>query len=104
MSRLTREMFCLMEGRHVHPSTLYPGGTGTVVTPQVFTDYLTKLLKFADFAKKAVPRTRANLPSLRRRAPTKAAVRLVVNAGYALTIRNMPPAVCTSTAGVLIRR
>src|SRR4030095_5798071 len=22
MSRLTREMFCLMEGRHVHPSTL----------------------------------------------------------------------------------
>jgi hydrogenase large subunit len=29
MSRLTREMFCLMEGRHVHPSTLYPGGIGT---------------------------------------------------------------------------
>jgi hydrogenase large subunit len=54
MSRLTLEMFCLMEGRHVHPSTLYPGGTGTVATPQVFTDYLTKLLKFADFAKKAV--------------------------------------------------
>ena len=25
MSRMTREMFCLMEGRHVHPSTLYPG-------------------------------------------------------------------------------
>ena len=32
MSRLTREMFCLMEGRHVHPSTLYPGGVGTVPT------------------------------------------------------------------------
>jgi hydrogenase large subunit len=30
MSRLTREKFCLMEGRHVHPSTLYPGGVGTV--------------------------------------------------------------------------
>ena len=30
MSRMTREMFCLMEGRHVHPSTLYPGGVGTV--------------------------------------------------------------------------
>ncbi len=30
VSRLTREMFCLMEGRHVHPSTLYPGGVGTV--------------------------------------------------------------------------
>ena len=29
---LTREMFCLMEGRHVHPSTLYPGGVGTVPT------------------------------------------------------------------------
>src|SRR5688572_29347489 len=31
MSRVTREMFCLMEGRHVHPSTLYPGGVGTAV-------------------------------------------------------------------------
>src|SRR6186997_500106 len=39
MSRLTREMFCLMEGRHTHPSTLYPGGTGTVPSPQLFTDY-----------------------------------------------------------------
>ena len=27
VSRWTREMFCLMEGRHVHPSTLYPGGS-----------------------------------------------------------------------------
>ncbi len=55
MSRLTREMFCLMEGRHVHPSTLYPGGTGTIVTPQVFTDYLSRLIKFIDFTKKLVP-------------------------------------------------
>ena len=55
MSRLTREMFCLMEGRHVHPSTLYPGGTGTVATPQVFTDYLSRLLRFVDFTKKIVP-------------------------------------------------
>lgn len=55
MSRLTREMFCLMEGRHVHPSTLYPGGTGTVGTPQVFTDYLSRLAVFADFAKRMVP-------------------------------------------------
>ena len=39
MSRMTREMFCLMEGRHVHPSTLYPGGVGTVPTIQLFTDY-----------------------------------------------------------------
>src|SRR5450755_697339 len=37
MSRMTREMFCLMEGRHVHPSTLYPGGVGTVPTVQLFT-------------------------------------------------------------------
>jgi hydrogenase large subunit len=54
MSRLTREMFCLMEGRHVHPSTLYPGGTGTVATPQVFTDYLVRLMRFIEFVKKAV--------------------------------------------------
>lgn len=55
MSRLTREMFCLMEGRHVHPSTLYPGGTGTVATPQVFTDYLSRLIRFIDFAKRLIP-------------------------------------------------
>jgi hydrogenase large subunit len=55
MSRLTREMFCLMEGRHVHPSTLYPGGVGTVVSPQLFSDYLSRLINFLDFAKKLVP-------------------------------------------------
>lgn len=55
MSRLTREMFCLMEGRHVHPSTLYPGGVGTVATPQVFTDYLVRLMRYLDFVKKIVP-------------------------------------------------
>src|SRR3954471_11732782 len=54
-SRLTREMFCLMEGRHVHPSTLYPGGVGPAATPQVFTDYLVRLMKFIDFAKQLVP-------------------------------------------------
>src|SRR4051794_23234708 len=55
MSRLTREMFCLMEGRHVHPSTLYPGGVGTVPTPQLFTDYLVRLMRYVDFVKKIVP-------------------------------------------------
>jgi hydrogenase large subunit len=55
MSRLTREMFCLMEGRHVHPSTLYPGGVGTVPTPQLFTDYLVRLMKYVEFMKKVVP-------------------------------------------------
>jgi hydrogenase large subunit len=55
LSRLTREMFCLMEGRHVHPSTLYPGGVGTVATVQVFTDYLVRLTKYVEFMKKCVP-------------------------------------------------
>jgi hydrogenase large subunit len=54
-SRVTREMFCLMEGRHVHPSTIYPGGTGTVPTPQVFTDFLVRLMRTLDFIKKAIP-------------------------------------------------
>jgi hydrogenase large subunit len=55
MSRMTREMFCLMEGRHVHPSTLYPGGVGTVATVQVFTDYMVRLMKYVEFMKKVVP-------------------------------------------------
>src|SRR6058998_2570295 len=55
MSRLTREMFCLMEGRHVHPSTLYPGGIGAVPTIQIFTDYLVRLMKYVEFMKKVVP-------------------------------------------------
>ncbi len=55
MSRMTREMFCLMEGRHVHPSTLYPGGVGTVPTHQLFTDYLVRLMKYVEFMKKVVP-------------------------------------------------
>jgi hydrogenase large subunit len=55
MSRMTREMFCLMEGRHVHPSTLYPGGVGTVPSVQLLTDYLTRLMKYVEFMKKVVP-------------------------------------------------
>jgi hydrogenase large subunit len=55
MSRLTREMFCLMEGRHVHPSTRYPGGVGTVPTQQLFTDYMVRLMKYVEFMKKVVP-------------------------------------------------
>jgi hydrogenase large subunit len=54
-SRLTREMFCLMEGRHVHPSTLYPGGPGTVATSQLFSDYLTRLARYAEWMKACVP-------------------------------------------------
>jgi hydrogenase large subunit len=55
MSRMTREMFCLMEGRHVHPSTLYAGGVGTMATIQTFTDYLVRLMKYVEFMKKVVP-------------------------------------------------
>jgi hydrogenase large subunit len=55
MSRMTREMFCLMEGRHVHPSTLYPGGVGTVPTVQLFTDYMVRLMKYVEFMKKVLP-------------------------------------------------
>ena len=55
MSRWTREMFCLMEGRHVHPSTLYPGGVGTIASVQLFTDYLTRLMRYVEFMKRVVP-------------------------------------------------
>ena len=55
ISRFTREMFCLMEGRHVHPSTLYPGGVGTVATMQLFTDYLSRLMKYVEWMKICVP-------------------------------------------------
>ncbi len=55
VSRYTREMFCLMEGRHVHPSTLYPGGVGTVPTVQLFTDYITRLMRYVEFMKKCLP-------------------------------------------------
>jgi hydrogenase large subunit len=55
VSRYTREMFCLMEGRHVHPSTLYPGGVGTVPSIQVFTDYLVRLARYAEFMKRCLP-------------------------------------------------
>jgi len=55
MSRLAREMFCLMAGRHVHPSTLYPGGVGTVASIQLFSEYLARLARYVDFVKRMVP-------------------------------------------------
>jgi hydrogenase large subunit len=55
VSRYTREMFCLMEGRHVHPSTLYPGGVGTVPTLQLFSDYLVRLMRYVEFMKRVLP-------------------------------------------------
>jgi len=55
ISRYTREMFCLMEGRHVHPSTLYPGGVGTVATTQLFTEYYSRLMRYVEYMKVCVP-------------------------------------------------
>src|SRR6266403_1471882 len=43
------------EAPHVHPSTLYPGGVGTVPTIQLFTDYLVRLMRYCEFMKKVVP-------------------------------------------------
>jgi hydrogenase large subunit len=55
VSRYTREAFCLMEGRHVHPSTLMPGGVGTVPSVQLFNDFLVRLMKYCEFMKRCVP-------------------------------------------------
>lgn len=55
MSRVAREMYCLMGGRHVHPSTLYPGGVGTVPSHQLFTEYLSRLMRYIDHQKRAIP-------------------------------------------------
>src|SRR5258707_5568972 len=44
-----------MEGRHVHPSTIVPGGVGSVPAIQVFTDYLVRLMHYCEFMKKVGP-------------------------------------------------
>src|SRR4029078_656450 len=51
VSRWTREMFFLMEGRQVHPSTLYPGGVDTVAPIQLMTDYMPRLMRYVQFMK-----------------------------------------------------
>jgi hydrogenase large subunit len=55
MSRVAREMYSLIGGRHVHPSTLYAGGVGTVASIGVFTEYLARLMRYVEFVKKVVP-------------------------------------------------
>src|SRR5262249_5408739 len=55
MSRVAREMYSLMGGRHVHPCTLYGGGIGTVASVGVFTEYLARLMRYVDFVKRVVP-------------------------------------------------
>ncbi len=45
-----------MEGRHVHPSTLYPGRRRhRRRRVQLFTDYLVRLMKYVEFMKRVVP-------------------------------------------------
>lgn len=51
VTRIAREMFSLMLGRYPHPSTLVPGGVTTTVTPDLFTNYLTRMIKVYDWAK-----------------------------------------------------
>ena len=55
MSRVTREMFSLMGGRHAHPSTFYPGGVGTTPSVQLFDAYLVRLVTYADWLRRALP-------------------------------------------------
>lgn len=55
MSRLAREMFCLIGGRHVHPSTFYPGGLGITANTQLISEYTSRLMRYVDFVKRIVP-------------------------------------------------
>ena len=73
-----------MEGRHVHPSTLYPGGVGTTATIQLFTDYYTRLMRYVEFMKRVVPLHDdlfdffyEALPGLRGGRPAPGAARLL---------------------------
>lgn len=50
--RLGPNFRCLVGGRHVHPSTLYPGGVGTVPSHQLFTEYLSRLMRYVDHVKR----------------------------------------------------
>ena len=98
MSRLTREMFCLMEGRHVHPSTLYPGGVGTVPSIQLFNDYLVRLLKYIDFreedraaARRSVRFLLRGIAGLRRSRPAADSARLL---GFVQRSRRLRLSLC----------
>ena len=55
VSRYTREMFCLMEGRHVHPSTLYPGGVGHGADGPAVHRLPGAADEYVEFMKKVVP-------------------------------------------------
>lgn len=52
ITRIAREMFSLMLGRYPHPSTLVVGGVSTTVLPNLFTDYLVRMTKLFDWAKR----------------------------------------------------
>ncbi len=84
VSRYTREMFCLMEGRHVHPSTLYPGGVGTVATIQLMTDYLSRLMRYVEFMQEGRADARRPLRLLLRGAAGVRAGRVAAHAARLL--------------------
>ena len=94
VSRYTREMFCLMEGRHVHPSTLYPGGVGTVATIQLMTDYITRLMRYVEFMKKVVPDARRPLRLLLRGACRATRRSATAGSCSAAGARSRTPSVC----------
>jgi len=54
ITRLAREMCCLMYGKYPHPSTLVPGGVTTTFTFTSFNDYYSRLVKLIDYSKKVV--------------------------------------------------
>ena len=99
VSRYTREMFCLMEGRHVHPSTLYPGGVGTTATIQLFTDYYTPAdaLRGVHEAGRAACTTTSSTSSTRRCPATR---RSATGASCsAAGARSRTPTCATSSTG-----
>ena len=55
VARYTREMYCLLGGRHCHPSTIMPGGCSADITHQTLTDYYVRLMKYMDYVKRSVP-------------------------------------------------
>jgi len=54
ITRLAREMCCLMYGKYPHPSTLLPGGCMTTLSFTSFNDYYRRLVTLFDYAKRAV--------------------------------------------------
>ena len=100
VSRMTREMFCLMEGRHVHPSTLYPGGVGTVAT---IADVLQARTAFSQ-AELVLETARGAIQTLRGALATAAGVSPNVPVDVAELPRDVNVEEIAETVDVLIDR